>query len=360
MDKHLYCCQNAIQNFYDHIIPVQDNFSVKDACLCNMSKEDFINGFKELVAIIKSIYADMIQNPKEYGLPMVEDIEYSLFNPKAADSKNSAHRLFALLFTLARNGELKNDEIVVDDNKFKESLKKLKSIYKVANSKIIMQKLHDFGFVYENGVFSYSDNRNVIPALYGYMKVASVDYPAAHSFNYLLTVRDLPAHHAVIAEYLSGNERNFFVGMNDFMEANGFAIGDESDYRPFSFSIEYWIDSKNKKRIVRCHTDNGRLCVLLKLHNSDCYDHCTENLPENIKQIFRKESSCRACRESCSYRLFRTFEGVLYTDCGYGNWFPVAVYDSNDIEYYEQILLLEAKAEKTNARRKGIKVYNGG
>ena len=356
MNKHLYCCQNAIQNFYDHIISVPDNLNVKDSCLFGISEHDFTVGLSELTEVIKSIYTDMIQNSADYGLPLVEDIEYSPFNPKAADSKNSAHRLYALFSTLVKNGELKDAEIIVDETKLSESLKKLRPRYKVANSKKIIQKLRDFGFIYDNNVLSYPDNPKIIPALYAYMNVASIDCPAAFSFNYIFTMCNAPVHQEVIAEYLSGDERTFFTRLNAFMEDSGFVIGDESDYRAFSFSIEYWIDTKDKKRIVRCHTDNGRLCVLLKLHSSDCYDYYIESLPENVKQMFRKESGCRACREDCTYRLYRTFEGVSYIDCGYGNWFTVTEYDLKDVKYYEQILLLEAKAEKTNARRKGIKV----
>lgn len=356
MDKHLYCCQNVIQNFHDHIIPVPDDFSVNKSHLFAVSEQDYIDGLKALTDIVRLVYADMIQAPAEYGLPLVEDIEYSPFNPKAAESKNSAHRLIALLNTLARNGELTDGELIVDEKRFSESLKKLKSKYKVSNSKMIMQKLCGFGFTYDNNIFSYPDNRNVIPALYGYMNNVSINCDAAFSLNCFLAAREKPEHQTVIAEYLSGDEREFYKQLNDFMENKGFVIGNEGDYRDFSFSIEYWIDSKDVKRIVRCYTEYGKLCVWLKLHNSDCYDYYTESMTENIKQMFRKKSSCRICKDSCNYRLYRTFEGIAYTDCGYGNWFTVSGYDPDDIEYYKQIILLEAKAVKTNARKKGIKV----
>ena len=357
MNKHLYCCQNTIQNFLDHIIPIPKDFNVKDSYLFGVGKQDFINGLRELTDIIKSVYADMIQSPAEYGLPLVKDIEYIPFNPKAADSKNSAHRLFVLLNMLVRNGKLSDSELFVDNKKFSESLKKLKSVYKVSNNKMIIQKLRDFGFIYDNNIFSYPDNHNVIHALYGYIQNVDIHHAAAFSLNYFFASHEEPSHQAVISEYLSGNEREFFSQLSEFMENEKYVVSNASDYRTFSFSIEYWIDSKDEKRIVRCHTDNGRLCVSLKLHNSDCYDYYIENLPENMKQIFRKKSSCRYCRESCNYRLYRTFEEISYTDCGYGNWFTIAGYDPNDVKYYEQIILLETKAVKTNARKKEIKVY---
>lgn len=359
MNKHLYCCQNTIQNVYDHIIPVPDDFNVNPACLSGMEKQDFISGLKELTNIIKSVYADMIQKPAEYGLPLIEDIEYTPFNPKAAESKNSSHRLVALLHTLVQCSELSDFELKVNDKSFSEACKKLKPMNKVTNSKMIFKKLHDFGFTYDNNIFSYPDNNNVIAALYGYMKHIPLKHRALYSLNYFLAAADLPENHhqGAFAEYLSGNEREFYTKLNEFMASEGFVVGNEGDYCDFSFAVEYWIDSKSKKRIVRCYSDFGKLLICLKLHSSDCYDYYTESLPEKIKQIFRKASSCRFCAESCGARLTRTFEGVPYTDCGYMNLFDIADYDLNDIDYYKQLILLETKAVKKNARRKGIKVY---
>ena len=359
MENHKYCCQNTMQNLRNHIIPVPDDFNVNPACLSGIEKQDFINGLRELTNIIKSVYADMIQKPAEYGLPLTEDIEYSPANPKAAESKNSSHRLIALLHTLVQCGELSDNGLTVNDKKFSDECKKLKSKNKVVNSKMIFKKLRDFGFTYDNNIFSYLDNNNVIAALYGYMKNIPLRHDAIYSLNYFLAAADLPANHhqTAIAEYLSGKEREFYIQFNEFMVNAQFAVCDEGDYRDFSFSMEYWIDAKNKERIVRCYTNYGRLLVCMKLHSTDCYDYYTENLPENIKQLFRKPSSCRYCVESCGSRLTRTFEGVTYTDCGYGNFFNIIDYDLDDIEYYKQLILLETKAVKTNARKKGVKIY---
>jgi len=351
MNKHLYCCQNAIQNLQNHIIPVPDDFNVNPVCLPGINAQDFINGLKELTEIIKSVYADMIVNPAEYGLPLVEDIEYIPFNPKAAESKNSSYRLVSLLYAIAQSGELSDTVLFVNEKLFSELCKKLK----ITNSKMILKKLRDFGFIYDNNVLSYIDNNNVVLALYGYMKNTQLKYQAVYSLNYFLAAANLPSHQNVFAEYLYGDEREFFKKFSRFMEDEQFAIGSAPDYHIFSFSIEYLIDLKNEKRIARCYSDFGKLLIRLKLHSSDCYGYYIENLPDRIKQMFRKDSSCRFCREPCSVRLIRTFEGKQYTDCGYWNGFDISNYDPDDIEYYKQIITLEVKAEKTNARKKGVK-----
>jgi len=332
---------------------VPDDFEVNPICLQGIDKPGFIDGLKELTAIVKLVYADMIQQPSEYGLPLVEDVEYAKFNPKAAESKNSSYRFVSLLHALVQSGELSNDLLIVDGKKkLPEICKKLK----ITNSKMILKKLCEFGFIYENGTLQYIDNSNVMPALYGYMKNLRLKQKAVFSLNYFLSAKGLPTHAAIFAGYLSGSEREFYEQMNEFMEANNFVVGNAADYHAFSFSIEYLIDSKDEKRIMRCYSNFGKLLIRLKLHSSDCYDYYLEKLPERIKPMFRKKAACCSCRELCKRKLFRTFEGVMYTDCGYGNFFEVVSYDLDDIEFYMQIILLEAKAEKASARRKGIKV----
>jgi len=314
--------------------------------LYGLSEDDFIDGLKALTETIKNIYSDIIQNSAEYGLPLIEDIQYSPFNPKAAESKNSSRRLIVLLHSLAQSGELTGSELSVNDKTFSETLKKLKSVYKVANSKMILKKLRDFGFIYDNNILSYPDSDNIIPTLYGYMKNVSLRHDAAFSLNCFLAARDLPVHQIVFAEYLSGDEHEFFRLLNEFMASENFVVGNAPDYRDFSFSIEYITDLKTEKRIMRCYSDFGKLRVNLKLHNSGSYAEYIEKMPESVKQIFRKESSCRFCREPCRMRLYRIFEGMAYTDCGYWNGFDIVCYEPDDIKYYKQIILLEIKSAK--------------
>jgi len=358
MDKHLYCCQNTAQNYLDHIIPVPDDFKIDPDCLYGISKEDFIEGLKGLTVIIKEMYFDMILSPEEYGLPLVEDIEYTPFNPKAAESKKSAARLVATLKALVQCGELSNGEIIVNKKLFSEICKN--KDYKVSNSAMIFKKLSDFGFAVGgfNGKsfdknsdifsFSYMDDNGITPVLYGFLKDKPLKDPLL-SLNYYWAIKleERPAnnHQMIFAEYLSGDEREFYKRFDDCMESEGFVTGSAADYR--YFSIEYVIDTKNEKRIARCHSDYGKLQIHLQLHKSDNYVEYIENLPERIKQMFRKESTCRSCRDNCWLPFHRTFEGVAYTDCGYGNYFDIPCFEPHDIEYYCQIILNEVKVQKS-------------
>ena len=144
MNNHKYCCQNTTQNFLNHIIPVPDNINVNPDFLYGISENDFINGLKILTGTLKNIYSDIIQNPAEYGLPLIEDIEYSPFNPKAAESKNSSHRLIACVKSTCYNLCKANHKVTVLSDCItsydKKKIPEMLDYYKNQGSKIISSK----------------------------------------------------------------------------------------------------------------------------------------------------------------------------------------------------------------------------
>jgi len=348
MTKHPYCCQNTAQNFHDHIISTPNHFEVNPVCLSGITATDVINGLQELTAVFKAIFADAIANPADYGFPPVEDIEYDTYNVKAAESKKSPQRLALLLYALVESAKLDNSALHVDSKQLSEICKKLK----ITNPKKIMTQFCKHGFAFEDDTFSYPTCSNVIPALFGYMQVAKIKQNAFFSLNYFLAAEMLPPQQTIFAGYLQGTDREFFDRLCAFMDEH-YVVGNAPDYNPLSFAMEYWVDEKNKKRLMRCYSQNGKLQLRIKLHSSNCYDHFTAALPTHIKQMFYKPESCRHCITNCNAKLVRQFDGTTYTDCGYGNFFDLPSCDIADLEYYKQLIQLEVMAEKSGARRKG-------
>jgi len=366
MSNHKYCCQNTTQNYLDHIITIPEDFNVNPNCLFGLSKEDFIDGLKSLTEIIKSIYSDIVNIPAEYGLPLVEDIEYKPFNPKAAESKNSAHRLITLLYTLVQCGEFSENKIVVDKKLFSDTIKKLKTIYKASNVNMILKKLCDFRFIIDgfNGktfdknsdvfTLSYADGGDVISVLYGFMKNTPLKKQALFSLNYFLAIpqNELPNnnHQMIFAQYLSGNERVFYTRLNEHIIAAGLVVGNADDYSNVSFGIEYLTNAKANVRLVACYSDYGKLQVRLRARRIEYYTEWLETLPEQIKRIFRVKSNCRSCQKDCGYKNAWTFEGVEYTLCGYQQYFDIADYNLGDIDYYKQIIQYEIEHSKNKKK----------
>jgi len=46
MSKHLYCCQNVLQNLHDHIIPIPGDIKINPMCLTGINESEFIDSLR--------------------------------------------------------------------------------------------------------------------------------------------------------------------------------------------------------------------------------------------------------------------------------------------------------------------------
>jgi hypothetical protein len=259
MNQHQYCCQNTAQNYLDHIITVPDDFNVNPDCLSGMTRQEFIAGLKILTDIIKNIYTDMVKNPSDYGFPLIDDIFYRPPNPKATVSRLAPNKLITSLYIAANSGQLTNEGIIIDKIAFSDMCKaKRPPFFKISMSgcKTMLEKLSDFGFIFDDYVLSYPDDNDVIRALYGYMRNTRLERLTIMPLNYHLAfaTSDIPAdiQQVIFAEYLSGIEKDFYIWLNDLYMKSGFYCAVSDD-----FNITYHVNPKEKKRAMRCFSQNG-------------------------------------------------------------------------------------------------------
>jgi len=361
--KHKYCCQNRVQSYIDHMIDVPDDFSIISEKLQGLNKSDFIVGLKSLTELIKKLYENMILDPEGFGLPCVEDIHYSPFNPKAAESGNSSYRLIMFLYVLANSGILENDKLIIDKKKYQETNKKQKGMFKVSNTTYIFNKLSDFGFEIENFngktldkkcdnfTISYKKHKNLITVLYGYMKDVQIQREPFMSFHYYLlsNPEDLPKNHIqnIFSEYFHGKEKDFYIELSNFLSE----LNIYPKYNGYAFSIDYLANPKVKQLFIRCFSDYRKISINLKLNFIDTYTEYLSTCPENVKQTFKIKSNCNFCQESCVCRRIWSFEGITYTFCTHSYNFEIADYNLKYINYYKQIIKYEIEARK-NAKNK--------
>jgi len=351
MRGYQYICQNAVQNFLDHFIPIPDNFNVNPGYLYGLSCSEFIQGLRTLTGIISQMYGDMIINPSAYGFPLADYTEQN--TAKIRDAKYSSHRLVTLLHTFVNNGVYSNEKITVASKIFLDACKQLKSAYKITNIGKILSKMCDFGFTVDgfNGknldkkkteFVLYHKDRNVIAALYGYMLNKPLS-ESMFSINYhiVLPSADLSDSfcHKIFAEYLSGDERDFYIHFYESLKDNEAII-----YEFNGFSVYYRLNLKSRRYVAQCYSANGKLRIDLILRLINHYSGKVVDYPETIKTLFRKKSDCFSCNESCKNKLIRVFEGEEYIDCGCKCNFAINSYQADDIEFYRRIILLEADA----------------
>jgi hypothetical protein len=226
--------------------------------------------------------------------------------------------------------------------------KKLPQAYKVTNAETTLKSLKKFGFVYD-GLKLFHEDKNIVPALYGYMKNNKLT-DSLFSLNYYLAMDKVNLTEAlypvVFSEYLTGNEKIFFIQLNGLMLKSGFV---REDIPLCDYNYGYVTDNKKQRWLLCCVTDNGKLTIKMKLHYSGEYFAYHETLPERIKQIFRKptdENKCKNCEKCSNRKLFRTFEGKEYIECGHENRFWIINFEPGDVEHYINIIKNETAAMK--------------
>ncbi len=366
-----YYCQVKIQEILDHMLPLPDDFEVSDRFLDGLDRKDFILNFKELRDILIAVYKDMQTNPEEYGL-ICTSLEVQGFGVSqiTGKSKGSVSWLMMLFYNLCMAGEISEDVLVINPSLYAENTKiKWVGGNKVKSPVQIINKLKDFGFIFEglqNGKFdkkaetyilSFPENKNIIKVLKSYIMTVIGDYNspsnATRKLNEGLEKLDykLLIDPVLIPEnqdfldyltYLDGDEKNFFEKLHLGLTQNGYSYSTASEYR-----MRYYKNDKDKNYTVECQSDNRKLFVGMKLKNMDLYSDYIQSLPEHIKNMF-KRTSCRpgctfqgATDEKCRFRVIWHVDDIEYRKCSFEDVFVPLIYNSDDVDYYVKLLVLD-------------------
>lgn len=299
---------------------------------------------------VSIIYEDMINNPDNYGLPLIEDIEYGEFNPKANDSFNSSKRLLNMLNNISKAGELADGYLVVSKEKFNFYNKSLKAKDKLQNVRMLIKNLQNFGFVIDayddrkakNFTVAFPGNKLVINALKGYLQfdklphhVYSMHYYFADDEDHLTNNR----YSQIFTQYLDGDEKGFFICFNEQLIKNNFSCRSNTGY---GFTIEYRINKDDVNYLVRCYSEEKKLKVALRLRKLEKYQEVIKDFSTDVKSLL-STTTCKLCNEKCNHRFTWEFEGCKYSTCVYDN-FILLNYDKSafkNIDEYIKLLCLE-------------------
>jgi hypothetical protein len=373
---------------HDFILPVPDDFRVDPEFLGEMENKDFIQGLKSLTETVKKIYADMLENPSEYGLKVPDELiadinEYIRTNELSQEEydslrgdkmgakaynimkhsvavRNSANRLIMIFEVFAKNGVLSDGKIMLEKKAFTDASKNRTPINKISGADKLLKKIEEFEFMYDGSALSHKD-KNIIPVLYSYLKNVC-DYTL--NYQYAVHKDDITedSYPIFFSEYLDGKEKDFFLKFHDFMKKAGLAK--EGERSSFGAGFDYGDDAKMKRFIARFEFWDSNLSVRIKLCFIAEYSNLIETFPENVKKMFRFRSPeevkegkvirCGNCKEVCVARSHRIFEGIEYIECGqHGLDYNIEIFEPDDAGYY--VRMIQAELEERNKPRKKAK-----
>ena len=331
-----------MQMILDHLLPVPAEYPVNPKYLYNCDKYGYWEGFRELREVIISIYREFVKFPLEYDIP--------------------TPNLMNVLYNLSKEGELREDELLIDPAKYLEISQKKWVGYKGAkNSSRLIQVLCQYGFSFtglkgkgfdkkaDTYVLSYPKNPEVMKALKGY----SMAFPEGKHFSeafihldYSLVVdtSNIPSNQEYMnyLSYFQREDRLFLQSFHEGLLRNGFSYQLSYEYR-----LRYFRKEKDKNYTVECQSYGRKLFLGLKLKNMDRYSDYIHALPAHIKQMFCR-NSCRpdcnfqgATPAHCRFRIIWHVDNTEYRKCSFEDVFVPPAYNPQDVNYYVELLAMD-------------------
>lgn len=306
----------------DELVRFPNNFKIHECFIQDISRSDFESAFRELWHIFNNIYNDIATAPECFGMPLYKTDDYSSLSSQARDSRNSVYRPFQLLFNLMISGSFNGGIFIFDKFKFKE-------INKVKSTRLLLNRLGDYGFVVDdNNFISYPDNEDIIRVLKlmadkSYKSDRLNDFFSCHYklFQDDFNTADYGFGPDIVADKMhTKEERDFIYEMDAILrsmgyfsqvkiwnEGPGYAYYDKESVMkangPYNFLLLSW---------------KAKLRLYLRIRNaSNCIDYLKE-CPDTVKQMFMGgDYGCKnRYNKRCKFGQEYSIDGNSYWRCG--------------------------------------------
>lgn len=337
-----YHCQHQARSFAEAIIPVPADYPLQAGL-----PDDFPQHFSRLCELAKDIYLDMAKQPGAYGLMLV-DINSKDHN-LARDGYRTLHRFVDTLSNLSRHGELKDHQLTVNAEAFRQASKSGSGMVSgpVPKYELILARLADFGFVIsdfegkpfgkkvETFMLEYPDYPDMIDTIKAYCEcwdalkqnMGSVKiWPKEfhhhyYRFDYKITAdrEQIPLTQWVIDEA-------DYMGCSPAQKAFALRFYEHSlQYKGVVFDGDYNYKGKRIARFYRdgyIAIDQSRILLHARLKEMDKYMAELSAMPESIRKLMSKDS-CRHCNfqgatdEHCKFRVHWSFDGQPRVGCAH-------------------------------------------
>lgn len=330
--KNVYWIHEWAKIRQDEVVRLPNERKVHQSYLVNISKENFDAAFHNIWNIYDAIYGDIAAFPETFGMPLHSPQEYPYSTAQARESRNAAYRPFLLLYFLLISSNFTNNVLEVDIQVFKAA-------NNIRKTPILLERLCNYGFVFERGLqgykltdqnifITYPDNNNVLYVwklmadkahktnrledfLCCHYKLLTDDIDTIHYGDGVDLVAD-KMHTALEQEFVYEfdavlKQKNYCASERSWNEGPGYAYYDTKSAMKSKGPYHYWLLSQKTK-----------LLLFLRIRNATkCLDYLN-NCPDSIKQMFLfgdpgcKNRTMHTCKCGQEY----TIDGNTYWRCG--------------------------------------------
>ena len=349
--------------------PPQD-FAIHPSFTLYGNEEEIRAAFLQINSLFMQIFADIAEMPADFGMPLFPKEQYPYFSQQSRESEQAALRPFILLHQLLTCGEIVGDSVVVPADWLGEVSSRprphpnLVAVHnrKVAKAHILVEKLPDYGFIFDglknnktDITVSYPDNPLVLYLL-KMLADKSLDRFGdfiSCSYRLLDDMANYSRLEHMVDKLHDEAEKEFVCKLDRALVAEGLTRdwggNDEGPglaYFRGGSKVSSFRIAADGFGIINFTAGAKKLELGLRIRNvAKCMEYL-ESCPTSVRQIFTKDSDegCakrrgNTCKHSVSYEI----EGKQYWRCACCSMPFNCEPNSDDIPYYIKLVELGEK-----------------
>lgn len=358
MNKQYYV-QEIAGNYLKNIVDDPAVMKIDPVYLHGAEKEAFQQGYTALLALARSLYADIARDPASFGMLLKEYVEPDAKNTDYTNSNNSFLRVPNLLLAIGLSGECQPDiSLAIDGCIFLATTKELK----ITNMPVLLGKLREYGFEIDGFGktvkagdklhVSYPDSRHLVFALKSMadamLQLNKGDIKKSKNYFYMLhgglleseTVKAPKLTISSLCHALDSDRSQTAQFLHEAVAASSKAAIKMGGFMRNDWSCVY-TGTKNKRVLMTLHVNQDKLSAKLNLQHIGQYIDKITDYPEAVRDTIRNSGwECGHCQSGCSGGFAFEMEAQAYNKCRCGSFLFEDV-SADTSAYCKQLLTLE-------------------
>ena len=358
-----YYVEIIAANYLKNVVPDPVTLEVHDKFLHGLTRDEFAEGFKALLSLVRKLYGDIADDPAGFGMPLKEIVDIYAKTPDYTNSNAGFIRAPHLLLIIGAISELCSDgTLTVDGGALTANAK----ILKITGLTALLAKLRDYGFdISDFGKalkagellsFVYVDNRYLTTALKS-MADALLELTEGdlrnpkNNYFYMMnpallaseTVKEPKMTIDSVYHAISPVERDYAARLHNLADSVAKYKVRIGGFMRNDWSCVY--TSKKSKKVLMSLQVEQNLSVKLNLQNIGRYISMVSDMPERIQGVFRSSGwDCAKCNPRCAGGFKYELDGKAYDKCHCGV-FVFNKLTGDDVEYCEKLLREEIELQ---------------
>ena len=361
-----YYVQVIARNYLKKLPTQTETFNVHSMYLQGLTEDEFKNGYTALIEFLRDLYTDIVNNPVDFGMPLIEIPEGERPNSNCTKSHVALASIPRLLLAIGNAGTLETDMIIYLNG---WELMKMAKQLQISNVAALLKLFADYGFEI-TGVskkisdtdeirIGYPDCRTLTAALKSICeaqnKIGEIWYKGVEYFYMMmpqLIESETPKIKFGVTDmfhFLSDDSHEIAKILHDFAmnHSRCKVLTNFSGGNSHNIWSCIYTGKKTKKKIMMLKTRDDSLSAKLYLENINRYTDEIMQMPEHIRKQLCNPPCNRAqwCLSRCVGGFEFEMEGIAYKICRVdGFWFRNL--PTGDLPYVTKLLALEMKREE--------------